>query len=212
MRRRSTILMAACVATGIATTAVAASDAARPSAEDAALTETALASRASGGDVIGAVPKAPGPPLAVPTPPSSARPDAIRRGGDGVQLIRPFVAADALGRSQPGRGVQMGDVAAGRALEETRIALLELAEDQIAQAGTPTVVQATVTAVSTSGTRPTTSVQACLDYQPVDVRDRSGRSLVDTAAERRVASVFHLERVGGRWLVQDRTFPDDPSC
>ncbi|NCT92596.1 hypothetical protein GXB85_16805 [Cellulomonas sp. APG4] len=151
-------------------------------------------------------------PVAVPVPAPSAAPEEVAVEAEATELTLPFVTADARLRQDPDQPLLLEDVATGTALGDLEAGAREMAEEGLVQTGEPEVVSATVTASEPDADPPTLTVLACLDYSGVDVVDTDGTSVVDPTASRRSATILHLVEVDGRWLVERRTFPDDPTC
>lgn len=151
-------------------------------------------------------------PVEVPVPAASAAPEEVAVEADVAELTLPFVTADARLRQDPEQPLRLEEVATGTALGDLEAGAREMAEEGLAQTGEPEVVSATVTASEPEADPPTLTVLACLDYSAVDVVDADGASVVDPSASRRSATILHMVEVDGRWLVERRTFPDDPTC
>ena len=151
-------------------------------------------------------------PVPVPVPAPTADVGLLVVDGDASALVAAVVAADALARSTPEEPVELAAIATGAALEDLQIGVHELAESGLSQIGTPVVISATITEIDPGTDPPTATTLVCLDYAEVDVVDASGTSVVDPAADPRVATILILVQIDGRWVVERRSFPDDPHC
>lgn len=155
-------------------------------------------------------PRSTSQPSPVPTPAATVAPEAI--GDDATALVLPFMSAETALRGNPATPLAMEEVATGSALEDLEVNARELLESGLVQVGSPAVVNATVTAFDDSATTPMATVSACLDYSTVDVQIADGTSVKDENAAQRVPTIFSIVKVEDRWLVSERTFPDEPTC
>ncbi len=149
-------------------------------------------------------------PSPVPSPAPTI--ESLDVGGDGSALVEPFVLAESTSRESPETSFSLDEVAIGMALEDLTLAAFEFAENGIVQVGSPTIVSAEVMESDESAAPPVATVQLCLDYSEVGLETPSGESVKDPHAPSRVPSIVTLNRVDGRWLVSERTFPDEPTC
>lgn len=149
-------------------------------------------------------------PSPVPIPASTGTLGAAD--GDVARLVEPFVAADAAARQAPAQPLPLDEVATGPALEDLEIGVRELEEGGLSQIGAPTVVSAVVAESALDASPATATALVCLDYSTVDVVTASGVSVKDPNAPQRVPTLLEFVQQDGRWLVTNRTFPDDPTC
>lgn len=103
-------------------------------------------------------------------------------------------------------------VAGGSLLDSIDVAVMEYAELDWAQVGTPELVSSTVLELQEDATPPTAQVEICLDHSAVDVVDPDGVSVLDEKAETRVKSMLTLDYVDGRWVAIAQDFADELSC
>lgn len=149
-------------------------------------------------------------PSPVPSPAPTA--GSLDVGSDGSALVGPFVAAESISRESPTTPFSLEEVAIGTALEDLAVAAYELAENGFVQVGAPSIYSAEVMESDQAASPPTVTVLLCLDYSEVGLTTPDGESVKDPNAPSRVPSIVTLQQVDGRWLVSERTFPEEPSC
>lgn len=149
-------------------------------------------------------------PSPVPEPAPTTAPDDIEKMTS--EMLAPFVSAEAALRGAPEAPLAISDIATGNALEDLGVDARELAESGLVQVGSPEVIDAIVMDADVTGAPPTATVLACLDYSKVDMQTADGTSVKDVHAAQRVPTLFTLVKVENRWLVSNRTFPDEPTC
>lgn len=150
------------------------------------------------------------PTHTAPTPASTEPPAAA--GGNGKDLVAPFLSAEAAARENVEVAIRFSDVATGDALKDIEANATALQESGLVQVGSPAIVSAEVIKSDPTATPPSTIVRVCLDYSKVDMRAPDGTTVKDEHAEQRVATTLTLIEQDGAWLVADRTFADNPSC
>lgn len=153
---------------------------------------------------------APLPTHAAPTPASTGSPSPV--GGEGDELVTPFLSAEAAARENTKATVRFADVATGDALKDVEANAVALQESGLTQVGKPVIVSTEVTKLDESTAPPSATVSVCLDYSKVDMRAPDGTTVKDSSVKQRVATIMTLVEVKGSWLVSDRTFPDSPNC
>ena len=131
---------------------------------------------------------------------------------DSETMLAPFVAAESASREDPQTPLQFADIATGAALSDLKVNALQFATDGLTQVGSPTVVSASVVSEDAAANPPTTTILACLDYSGVDVIGADGQSVKSADAPQRVPTLFTLAHIENRWLVSERSFPDESSC
>jgi hypothetical protein len=164
-------------------------------------------------------------PTVEPTPvagiaPTVAPEELAAQGGESVgdegaaALIAPVleVGAEALKSPTAVDQDSLVSVAEGAAVEAMLASAAEFADNGWRQIGVPVVVSAEVTSLEEDADPPQAVVSACLDHSDVDIVDSSGESVVDPNARTRALNTLVLNYVDERWVLVERSFPDDVSC
>ena len=115
-------------------------------------------------------------------------------------------------RQDPQTPIALNEVATGTALRDLIVNSTDFAENGMTQIGAPVVVSATLTAVDMAASPPSMTALVCLDYAGVDVVAPDGTSVKSPDAPSRVPTILTLVQMDTRWLVADRSFPEEPTC
>lgn len=151
------------------------------------------------------------------SPPSS--PSSPATTGEGTPLddtaARALVLTAVTSSAQADPAVPAADslegIATGAYVAEVDAQLQELDANGWTIEGEPTIEAAEVTAIALDAEPPSTTVETCIDSTEVRTIDSAGAPLPG-ASSPRALNIFHLQWDGARWLIADRTFPDDPAC
>jgi hypothetical protein len=159
----------------------------------------------------GAGPSGPASPSASPSPGASA---GAATSPDPAAVLGGLLAAGADASSDPSTGTaRVDDVATGALLAEIANDQQELAAFGWTRTGTPKIVSAAVLSTDPAATPAQMVVRACIDSTGVTTYDSEGAPLPsDPTVVPRSLSDFTLIDASGRWLVADRSYPDDPQC
>ncbi|TPW76413.1 hypothetical protein [Schumannella soli] len=176
---------------------------------------TALTSARGGGSSTAGSPASASPKSSTaPSASASAAPTGPATAPDVDAVLADLVSAGAKGAAAPDTGTDRVDaIMTGALLEEFANDQQELAAFGWTRTGSPQIVSSAVLSSDLTASPAQVVVRACVDVAQVQTLDSAGTPIpTDPTVTPRSLSDFTLLDIGGRWLVADRTYPDNPQC
>ncbi|MBJ2119701.1 hypothetical protein I6N91_01750 [Arthrobacter sp. MSA 4-2] len=157
-----------------------------------------------------------GAPGAVPAPAASARvpvPAAEKEKASTVSRAYVGKTASVLAAAETPTADELKALAVGPAQGAILAQAAEFESNNWRQEGVPTIAGLEIVAYDGAATPARMTVNACIDSSKVRVVTDEGVVLREGSARSRSLNVLSLVRGdGGTWLVEEISFPDDPSC
>ena len=157
-----------------------------------------------------------GAPGAVPAPAASARvpvPAAEKEKASTLSQAYVGKTASVLAAAEIPTADELKALAVGPAQGAILAQAAEFESNNWRQEGVPTIAGLEIVAYDGAATPARMTVNACVDSSKVRVVTDEGVVLRESSARNRSLNVLSLVRGdGGAWLVEEISFPDDPSC